>query len=220
MKVGTDGVLLGAWSDTTDAANILDIGTGTGLIAVMLAQRATTATIHAVEIDEEACAQATENMANSPWANRLTSFQSSIQDFAKQSKQRYDLVVSNPPFFSGGTFSNSQDKNSVRHTVKLPHGDLLAAVRSLLSPHGKFCMILPPMEGHRFKEMAGNYGIFCSKMVEVFPKMGKPVERLLLQFELTMKPLEQSSLVIMDGDGPNDWTPAFRELTGEYYLKL
>ena len=221
MKVGTDGVLLGAWSDTTGAANILDIGTGTGLIAIMLAQRAATGTaIHAVEIDEEACGQAMENMQNSPWADHLTCFHTSIQDFAKQTRQRYDLIVSNPPFFSGGTFSSSQDKNSVRHTVKLPHGDLLSAVRSLLSPDGRFCMILPPMEGLRFREMAGNYGIFCSKMMEVVPKPDKPVERLLLQFELNNKQLEKSQLLIHDGDGTNDWTAAFRKLTGGYYLNL
>lgn len=219
MKVGTDGVLLGAWSDATGAANILDIGTGTGLIAIMLAQRATEATIHAVEIDDEACAQATENMAASPWANRLTCFHASIQDFAKQTKQRYDLIVSNPPFFSGGTFSNSQDKNSVRHTIKLPHGDLLTVVRSLLAPDGRFCMILPQMEGLRFREMANNYGIYCTKMVEVLPKLGKPVERLLLQFELHGRPTEKSELVINNSDEANDWTTEYQLLTGLYYNK-
>ncbi len=220
MKVGTDGVLLGAWSDATEADNILDIGSGTGLIAIMLAQRATTATIHAVEIDEEACSQATENMKASPWADRLSCFHASIQDFAKQSRQKYDLIVSNPPFFSGGTFSHSQDKNSVRHTIKLPHGDLLTAVRSLLAPHGKFCMILPHMEGLRFKEMANNYGIYCTKIVEVLPKLDKPIERLLLQFELNVKPLEKSELVIHNGNDTNDWSDGYRQLTGDYYLKL
>ncbi len=220
MKVGTDGVLLGAWSDATGAANILDIGTGTGLIAIMLAQRASSATIHAVEIDEEACAQAAENINASPWADRLHAFHSSIQDFAKQINQKYDLIVSNPPFFSGGTFSHSQDKNSVRHTIKLPHGDLLMAVRSLLTPHGKFCMILPQMEGLRFREMANNYGIYCTKLVEVVPKLGKPVERLLLQFELVNQPTEKSQLVIHNSDTANDWTAEYQQLTGDYYLKL
>ncbi len=220
MKVGTDGVLLGAWSDTTDAVNILDIGTGTGLIAIMLAQRANIATIHAVEIDEEAAEQAAENMKNAPWADHLTCFNTSIQDFAKQSRQHYDLIVSNPPFFSGGTFSSSQDKTSVRHTVKLPHGDLLQAVRSLLAPHGKFCMILPQMEGLRFREMASNYGIFCSKIVEVRPKVNKPIERLLLQFELAQKQMEQFELVINESDEANDYTADYLKLTGEYYQNV
>lgn len=220
MKVGTDGVLLGAWADATEAASILDIGTGTGLIAVMLAQRTENATIQAVEIDEEACSQAKENMANSPWADRLTCVHDSIQNFAKTVDHRFDLIVSNPPFFSGGTFSNSQDKNSVRHTVKLPHGDLLAAVRSLLSPDGKFCMILPQMEGLRFREMAANYGLYCSKLVEVLPRAGKSIERLLLQFELKQKTLEKTQLVIHNGEGSNDWSQAYRGLTEAYYLKL
>jgi tRNA1Val (adenine37-N6)-methyltransferase len=220
MKVGTDGVLLGAWSDAMGAGNILDIGTGTGLIAIMLAQRATAATIHAVEIDDEAAAQAAENMKASPWADRLNCFHASIQDFAKQSRHKYDLIVSNPPFFSGGTFSNSQDKNSVRHTIKLPHGDLLSAVRSLLAPHGRFCVVLPQMEGLRFREMANNYGIYSTRMVEVVPKQGKPVERLLLQFELLAKPEEKSQLVIHNSDNANDWSLDFRQLTGDYYLKL
>lgn len=220
MKVGTDGVLLGAWSDITGAGKILDIGTGTGLIAIMLAQRAQNAIIHAVEIDKEACGQAEENMQQSPWGQQLTCFHTSIQDFAKQNHDRYDLIVSNPPFFSGGTFSSSQDKASVRHTVKLPHGDLLSAVRSLLAPEGKFCMILPQMEGLRFREMAGNYGIYCSNMVEVVPKPGKGVERLLLQFELVAKPMVKSQLMIQNGNGAEDWSDDFRNLTGEYYLKL
>ena len=137
MKVGTDGILLGAWADVGDAKSILDIGTGTGLIAIMLAQRSSEAQIHAVEIDDEACEQAATNMANSPWTQRLAAIRSSIQDFVKLSRNHYDLIVSNPPFFTGGTFSNSQDKASVRHTVKLPHGDLLSSVRSLLSKDGK-----------------------------------------------------------------------------------
>ncbi len=219
MKVGTDGVLLGAWCDTTGVGSILDIGTGTGLIAIMLAQRAPGATIHAVEIDEIAAGQAKENMQHSPWAENLTCFNSAIQDFAKQHDHEYDLVVSNPPFFSGGTFSSSQDKTSVRHTVKLPHGDLLSAVRSLLSQNGRFCVILPQMEGLRFREMASNYGIYCTKMVEVLPKADKPVERLLLGFERVERPLEKSQLVIHEGDGPNEWSAGYRALTGEYYLK-
>lgn len=220
MKVGTDGVLLGAWSDTTGVASILDIGTGTGLIAIMLAQRAVHATIHAVEIDEIAFGQATANMANSPWAAQLTCFHTSIQDFTKQSQIQYDLIVSNPPFFSGGTFSRSQDKTSVRHTIKLPHGDLLFSARSLLTPTGRFCMILPPMEGLRFREMASNYGMFCSKIVEVVPKLGKPVERLLLQFERQEHSPEKRQIVINDGDLPNEWSDDFRALTGEYYHKF
>jgi tRNA1Val (adenine37-N6)-methyltransferase len=219
MKVGTDGVLLGAWADAAGAASILDIGAGTGLIAIMLAQRAAAARIEAVEIDGEACSQALENIAATPWAERLHCHHASIQDFAKQSHHKFDLIVSNPPFFSGGTFSKSQDKLSVRHTVKLPHGDLLSAVRSLLAPGGRFCTVLPHLEGLRFREMASNYGLYCTAQVEVLPKAGKPVERLLLQFEASLRETSRRTLVLCNSDKPNDWTAEYRSLTEEFYLR-
>ncbi|MCB0519796.1 MAG: tRNA1(Val) (adenine(37)-N6)-methyltransferase [Lewinellaceae bacterium] len=219
MKVGTDGVLLGAWSDVDGASHILDVGTGTGVIAIMLAQRTENATIHAVEIDEEAYTQASQNMQNTAWANRLQAFQVAIQDFAKNKDAAYDLIVSNPPFFSGGTFSSSQDKTSVRHTVKLPHGDLLLATRKLLKEKGKFCVILPYLEGLRFKELANSYNLYCTKMTEVKPRADKPVERLLLQFDRVVKPMEKDVLVIQQGQA-NSWTAEYKQLTGEFYLKM
>jgi tRNA1Val (adenine37-N6)-methyltransferase len=221
MKVGTDGVLLGAWADVGGTKNVLDIGTGTGIIAIMLAQRSSpAATIHAVEIDEEACSQANENMQKTPWASRLQAFHTSIQHFSKKENTRYDLIVSNPPFFSGGTFSSSQDKTSVRHTVKLPHGDLLSSVRSLLHENGRFCVILPHIEGLRFMEIASSYNLYCTKMTEVLPKPDKQVERLLIQLERHVKPLAKDSLIIQTGEKNNDWTDDYMKLTGDFYLKI
>lgn len=219
MKVGTDGVLLGAWAEVTQAEKILDIGTGTGLIAIMLGQRNGKAAVHAVEIDEIACEQAIHNMRNAPWSDRLTAFPIAIQDYVRQSDEKYDLIVSNPPFFSGGTFSGNQDRDSVRHTIKLPHGDLLSATRSLLHPKGKFAIILPYIEGLRFIELAKTYRLFCTKMTEVHSKEDKPVERLLLQFEFQEKEVQQDKLVIQK-EGRNDWTPAYEALTGAFYLNI
>ncbi len=219
MKVGTDGVLLGAWADVANAHKMLDIGTGTGVIAIMLAQRQETAQIHAVEVEENAYQQALANMAATPWASRLQLFHTSIQDFAKVQEGDYDLMVSNPPFFSGGTFSDKQDRNSVRHTVKLPHGDLLQAVRRLLSKEGRFCVILPYIEGLRFQEMADFYQLHCTKVTEVFPKADKPVERLLMQFEKQARPLEKDQLIIQY-EGSNHWTEAYIELTKAFYLNM
>jgi len=116
MKVGTDGVLLGAWCDVSAATKALDIGTGSGVIAVMLGQRCE-AEIHAVEIEEAAFLQAQSNFEATDWSNRLTAKKAAIQDYAKLSRDEYDLIVSNPPFFSGGTFSHNQDRNNVRHKV-------------------------------------------------------------------------------------------------------
>lgn len=219
MKVGTDGVLLGAWADVTGAGHILDIGTGTGVIAIMLGQRRPTAIIHAVEIDPEACKQAEQNMRQAPWADQLQVFNTSIQDFAGVHLYHYDLIVSNPPFFSGGTFSANQDRTSVRHTVKLPHGELLTAVRNLLAPAGKFCVILPLIEGLRFQELAETYKLFCTRVTEVRPKADKPVERLLLQFEHKRNEVVKDELVIQK-EKNNDWTEAYITLTGDFYLKM
>lgn len=219
MKIGTDGVLLGAWADVSGANKILDIGTGTGVIAIMLAQRAVEAQVDAVEIDEPACKTAIQNMAASPFAARLTAHQASIQNFAKISKTEYDLVVCNPPFFTGGTLSSSNDRNNVRHTVKLPNGELLSSVRRVMAKGGKFCVILPYLEGLRFKELAANYNLYCTRMVEVKPKKDKSVERLLLQFEKEAKEIQMEGLVIQR-EKRNDYTKAYVDLTKAFYLKM
>ena len=219
MKVGTDGILLGAWADINGAKTILDIGTGTGVIAIMLAQRALNAKVHAVEIDEIAWEQATYNMQQSPWKDRLEAFQESIQTYAKFSRNSYDLIVSNPPFFSGGTFSYNESRNNIRQTIKLPHGDLWVAVRNLLNPNGKFCLILPLIEGLRFQEMAKRYHFYCTKMTEVIPKKGKNVERLLLQFEKEDQPLIKNQLIIYTAQ-QNKYTKDYSELTQDFYLKM
>lgn len=223
MKVGTDGVLLGAWADVTNAPKILDIGSGTGIIALMMAQRTENQdtsgkiVVHAVEIDDAAFTQSKDNMSQSPFAMRLTVFHSSIQDFAKASDIKYDLVVSNPPFFSGGTFSSNQDKTNVRHTVKLSHGDLLQSTRQLLNKNGKFCLILPLIEGMRFIEIARTYGFYTTKITEVHTLANKGIERLMLQLELNEKPLVKDKLIIQNSDERNDYTEGYKNLTKDFY---
>jgi tRNA1Val (adenine37-N6)-methyltransferase len=220
MKVGTDGVLLGAWADVSKAKMLLDIGTGTGLIAIMLAQRTQNTEgvkVHAVEIDPIAAKQAEENMEISPFSERLGSVNDSIQSFAKSVSHQYDLIVSNPPFFSGGTFSSNQDKTNVRHTVKLSHGDLLQATRLLLAKNGKFCVILPLIEGLRFIDIAKTYGFFCTKKTEVYTLADKAVERLLLQFELINNEMETETLIMLNSQKRNDYTAAYKDLTKNFY---
>ena len=143
MKVGTDGVLLGAWVPVEGAKSMLDIGAGTGLISLMLAQRSQEAKVTAVEVDEHAARQAIENAAASPFASQIVVEQQSIQDFSRQQVGPFDLIVSNPPFFSGGVISEQEGRASVRHTVKLSHQDLLRSVQKLLTEEGSFCLILP-----------------------------------------------------------------------------
>ena len=220
MKVGTDGVLLGAWTDVENVQSILDIGTGTGVIAIMLAQKIALtegAIIDAVEIDDISVEQARENMADSPFAKKLNVFHNSIQDFAKTHNNKYDLVVSNPPFFTGGTLSSTGDKTNVRHTVKLPHGDLLHATRALLHKNGRFCVILPLIEGLRFIEIAGAYGFYLTRRSDVRPKADKGIERLLLQFELSNRTYTHDELIIQNSRDERDYTEGYKDLTKDFY---
>ncbi len=219
MKVGTDGVLLGAWANVDAASKILDIGAGSGVIAIMLAQRTDQTKIDAIEIDKDAFEQTKENMKNSPWSDQLEAFHMSIQDYAKTTNQTYNLIVSNPPFFSGGTFSLNQDRNSVRHTIKLAHGDLLRAVKQLLEPDGKFCLILPYIEGLRFQELARSYNFYATKITKIKPKEGKPIERLLIQLEKKAgNPIEDE--LIIQKEARNEWTEEYIALTKAFYLKM
>jgi tRNA1Val (adenine37-N6)-methyltransferase len=220
MKVGTDGVLLGAWADVDAAKMILDIGTGTGVIAIMLAQRNITALVHGVEVDELSNQQAEENMKASPFAERMETFNLDIQTYSKVTDRKYDMIVSNPPFYSGGTLSASQDKTNVRHTVKLPHGELLLSVKMLLSEVGRFCVILPLIEGLRFKELAERAGLFCNKMTEVRPREEKAVERLLLEFERTKKEMQRVILVIQNDGGRHQYTAEYADLVRDFYTIL
>ncbi|MBX2929950.1 MAG: methyltransferase [Saprospiraceae bacterium] len=218
MKVGTDGVLLGAWVETAGVQRALDIGAGTGLIALMLAQRSKDTIVDGVEVDAIACVQAAENMQQSLWSQRLCAIHSSIQDYARTAAHTYDLVVSNPPFFTGGVLSESESRLQVRHTVKLPHGELLMAARRLLAPKGVFAVILPLLEGLRFMEMARSYHLYCERMTEVHTKAGKPASRLLLQFVSDIPDtMRQDALVLTETDGSTR-TPAYHRLTEAFYL--
>jgi tRNA1Val (adenine37-N6)-methyltransferase len=218
MKVGTDGVLLGAWVETAGVQRALDIGAGTGLIALMLAQRSPNAIVDGVEVDAIACVQAAENMQQSPWSQRLCAIHSSIQDFAKTAGNTYDLIVSNPPFFTGGVLSESESRVQVRHSVKLPHGDLLMAARRLLAPQGVFAVVLPLQEGLRFVEMARTYHLYCERMTEVQTKAGKPLSRLLLQFKSDIPDaVRKDALVLQEEDGYTR-TPEYHRLTEAFYL--
>ncbi len=219
MKVGTDGVLLGAWADISNTKKVLDIGTGTGVIALMMAQRLPSAEVHAVEISKEASEIAKENFANSGWSDRMKLLNLPVQDFAKITDHSYDLIVSNPPFFSGGTFSSNENKNLMRHTVRLPNGDLLHAVRRLLNKSGRFAVILPYIEGLRFEEMARQYHFYVTKKTSVLPTKEKSVERLLLEFAYEENELEEKTLVV-ETSKRHVYTDDYIALTKDFYLKM
>lgn len=217
MKVGTDGILLGAWVDCSGATRALDVGTGTGLIALMLAQKSADLQVDGVEINEVAHLEALDNVRESSFDTRIKIYNSSIQDFASDTKEKYDLIVSNPPFFTGGTMSNNMDKQLIRHTVKLSHADLLRSVSSLITAEGRFAVIVPYLEGLRFIEIAETYNLHLSKKTLVRSGEGTKIVRLLLCFTKSkVKEAEETDFYLYDED--KNRSTDFRELTKDFYL--
>jgi len=218
MKVGIDGVLLGAWAEVENAEKTLDIGTGTGLIALMIAQRSNT-NIQAIDIEESAILQARENILKSPWADRIQAQQMSLQEFAKSTIDRFDLIVSNPPYFINSTKAPEKSRNTARHTDTLTHKELIEQATHLLEPTGRLCVILPVNEGLECVAYAESKGLFCTKLVMVFPKPNSPAKRVLLEFCKQFNPKEISELTI-ESEIRHHYSPKFTELAKDFYLKL
>lgn len=215
--VGTDGVLLGAWAEVKDVSRILDIGTGSGLIALMLAQRTENQYIDKIiglEIDAKTASASAENAEKSPWSKRLLMVHSTLQEYAHA--QPFDLIVSNPPFFTQVLRSPDARRNLGRHTQTLPFEDLLRCARQLLAPDGRFCVILPALEGQTFCEMAVPLGLYWTKICHIHSREGKPVERCMIQLEQNPMKFERSTLCIYTSDGA--YSDEFIQLTKDFYL--
>ncbi len=218
MKVNSDGVLLGAWTEFGDAQHILDIGTGTGLIALMAAQKSQASKIVGVEIDEGSYDLAFNNFKNSTWSDKLTAVKDTIQNYGKDCTLKFDHIVSNPPFFSGGTLSDNQPKNVFRHTIKLSHGDLLLAIRRLLHPQGRVSMILPVIEGLRFLELIQRYRFHIRRKTILRPRKNLPAERILFEFGMNPIDLCDSSHITMYKGDKSEYDPSYKEITKAFYL--
>lgn len=223
MKVNTDGVLLGAWADSSQATRILDIGTGTGLIALMLAQRNAHALIDAVEIEHNAHQQATFNFAQSPWATRLQAHLTAVQQWATATPTRYDLIVSNPPFFEIGKHSTSQQQNrqTARYTGSLSHETLLHTAYHLLSEQGVFSLILPSQQGQSFIEQATTKNsFFLHHLTQIAPREGKLPTRWLIELRKTPAPQTTHNqwAIRRLGSGYHDYTAEYIALTRDFYL--
>ena len=218
MKVGTDGVLLGAWADVEKAEKIIDIGTGTGLIAIMLAQRSD-AIINAVEIDENAADQALLNITNSIWAERINIYNVSIQEFANNTNEKYDLIVSNPPYFINSLKSSEKHRDIARHNDSLSHTDLINASLSMLSENGKLSIILPYVEGCIFIAEAAKKGLFCIRKTNVKALSNTTIKRLLLEFSQVPEPCAEDFLIIGTSNH-EEYTEKYRNLTSSFYLNF
>jgi tRNA1Val (adenine37-N6)-methyltransferase len=217
MKVGTDGVLLGAWAKHPEPKHILDIGTGTGLIALMLAQRFVHAMIEAVEIDSEASTQARENFLASPWAERLRVHNLDFSDYASTESTKFDLIVSNPPFFTNSLKANDAQRNLARHDESLPLHTLIGTVASLLSKQGQLALVLPTDRLQEATEFAQKESLFASEIVHIRSVLHKPSKRCLVKFCPQATHTEFAELVI-ETKGRHQYSAEYLELLKDYFL--
>lgn len=218
MKAGTDGVLLGAWCDLDNATQILDIGTGTGLIALMCAQRTQTAEITAIEIDQDAYNQAVDNVNESKLKDRITVVNADFRDYCNDKHLTFSHIVSNPPFFTENTGSPDQKRQLARQAKSLPFDILIKGVAKLLDGDGKFSVIIPWGETLDFVRLCAlNHLHLCQKTAVISREGNAPI-RAMLSFSKKMLTLHQNSITIRDRDG--NYTTQYRQLTADFYLKF
>ena len=216
MKVGTDGVLLGAWSPVEKANNVLDIGTGTGLIALMLAQRNLEAKIDAIEIEENAFTEAQLNVTKSPWQSRIKVFKTSLQTF--KSDVQYDLIVSNPPYYTDTYQNEDAERTLARHVDNLSFQNLLYHTSFMLKDTGICTFIIPYLEEQNFIDLAKDQGLFICKITRVKGRSELSFKRSLLCFSKELKTCIEDELVIeMDR---HIYTPEYINLTQSFYLNM
>jgi len=220
MKIGTDGVLLGAWTPIeNNPKSVLDIGTGTGIIALMLAQRSEAEQIDALEIDESAYEQAVENFENSPWGDRLFCFHAGLDEFLEEPEDEYDLIVSNPPFFSEDYRSANEQRDLARFQEAMPFEELVEAADLLLSENGIFSVIIPFNQEVRFIELCAEVELFPIKITRVKGTQNTKIIRSLLAFKrYELAVLTSDELVIEISR--HEYTPEYISLTKDFYLKM
>ncbi len=216
FKVGTDGVLLGARADVSGVRNILDIGTGTGLIALMLAQRSD-AEITAIEPDRQSFEQARMNVRQSRWAERIIVINSDLQNY-EPGETRFDLIVTNPPFFTGSLKNPDNVKAAARHDIYLNYNDLLNGVLRLIGEKGRFVIILPFVEGNIFSGKAREYGLRCNKILKIKPLPASPVKRLILTFSGHQHDIIEDEELIIENGRRHEFTDDYKNLTRDFYL--
>ncbi len=219
MKVGTDGVLLGAWVTISDATfSVLDIGAGTGLIALMLAQRSNAELIDAIELSDSAYEQSVENFESSDWGDRLFCYHASLQEFTDEIEDSYDLIISNPPFYTSTYKELPKERAMARHTESLSYSELLESTAKLLSENGSCAFIIPFEEVTNFISLAKENKLFLNRITNVKGTGNSVIKRSLVQFSFFEKPIEKTELVIEIER--HKYTSEYIELTKDFYLKM
>lgn len=217
LKVGTDGVLLGGWTDWQGARRVLDIGTGTGVLALIAAQRAPEARIDAVEVDPESAAQAAENVAASPWPERVRVHAMDVRRL--RTGDLFDRVVCNPPYYAGEAASPDVRKNLARHHAGLTFPELLEVADRVLAPEGRLSVVLPLAREAEFLGLAAELGLHPHRRCRVRYVPHRPPKRVLLELRRTPGALQEQELTV-EGDGPLGYDPAYQALLGDLMLKF
>jgi len=219
MKVGTDGVLLGAWVNlTTQPESVLDIGTGTGVIALQIAQRTDCKLIDALEIEPNAYEQAVENFENSDWGDRLFCYHASLQEFIEEIEEPYDLIISNPPFYTD-TFKSVEEKRATaRHTKTLSFKELISATAKLLSPEGTCAFIIPFHEEGSFLEIAKKVKLYPNRITRVKGNLHTAIKRSLVQLSFSNEPLKMGNLILETER--HVYTDTYKDLVKDFYIKM
>lgn len=219
MKIGTDSVLLGAWTSIkNNPFSVLDIGSGTGVLSLMIAQRSTSETIEALEIDADAYEQCSENFENSPWADRLFCYHASLLEFVEEAEDEYDLIICNPPFYSEDYKTNNKARDLARFNDAMPFEHLIYAVARLLSDDGMFSVVIPFKEEEHFITLASKIGLFPNRILHIKGHPDAEIKRSLLEFSFKESKIETSKLIIETER--HQYTDDYINLTKDFYLKM
>lgn len=216
MKLSTDAVILGALASNEQAERILDIGTGTGVIALMLAQRFAQSLVEGIEIDQDAFAQATENVASSPWNDRIQLSHQSFQTYSEKKPRNFDLIISNPPYFPDHIKSKDDQRNLALHNDALPFPDLVSGAATLLSPKGQFWVILPERQMQDLERLAIHQGLFPKHKVVIRNHPNAPVLRVVQAFSFLADTPTETTLYIRDED--RNYSKAYKKLLKDFLL--
>lgn len=220
MKIGTDGVLLGAWAPiTNNPFSILDIGAGTGIIALMLAQRSNAEQIDALEIDEDAYEQATDNFENSSWSDRLFCYHAGLDEFVEEPEDEYDVIVSNPPFYTEDYKTENEQRDLARFADAMPFDELIEAADLLLSENGIFSVIIPYKEEGNFIALANEYELYPLKITRVKGTPTTEIKRSLLAFT-RKETIDYTVDELIIETERHIYTPEYIALTKDFYLKM
>jgi len=200
MKVGTDALLLGIWTDVDGTTRILDVGSGCGILALLTAARSN-AQVDAVELDEASFKETSDNFYNAAFHNRLHAFHDDFNHFASVVKYKYDLIISNPPFFINDMRAREKKRNDARHGDRLNYKDLCKGASSILNANGRFCLVLPKDESSIFIQIAKKYKLYVNRQMLIIPKRGLPPNRINLELSFYNTPLTSEEFVIRETEG-------------------